>query len=145
MIDPSSSEEESEEDQSTHHGGGGGGRGGSGSSHGSHHHPAGGPGSGTVSGSVGSLASGITASPGGSNHVGPAGGIGTQHGPARTAGTLSQDSGSALDVPSITSARNSLSPSMTATQDAANYSQRPTSPSPSVASEKTEVDLQVSI
>ncbi|XP_043678091.1 calcium-dependent secretion activator isoform X2 [Vespula pensylvanica] len=141
MIDPSSSEEESEEDQSTHHGGGGGGRGGSGSSHGSHHHPAGGPGGGTVSGSVGSLASGITASPGGSNHVGPAGGIGT-HGPARTAGTLSQDSGSALDVPSISSARNSLSPSMSAAQDAANYSQRPTSPSPSVASEKTEVDLQ---
>ncbi|KAI4484228.1 hypothetical protein M0804_007684 [Polistes exclamans] len=139
MIDPSSSEEESEEDQSTHHGGGGGGRGGSGSSHGSHHHPPGGPGSGTVSGSVGSLASGITASPGGSNHVGPSGGIGVQ---SRTTGALSQDSASALDVPNISSARNSLSPSMSAAQDAANYSQRPTSPSPSIASEKTEVDLQ---
>ncbi|KAI4493140.1 hypothetical protein M0802_009557 [Mischocyttarus mexicanus] len=139
MIDPSSSEEESEEDQSTHHGGGGGGRGGSGSSHGSHHYPPGGSGGGTVSGSVGSLASGITASPGGSNHVGPPGGIGAQ---ARTTGALSQDSASALDVPSVSSARNSLSPSMSAAQDAANYSQRPTSPSPSVASEKTEVDLQ---
>jgi len=32
---------------------------------------------------------------------------------------------------------------MSAAQDAANYAQRPTSPSPSVASEKTEAELQV--
>lgn len=34
---------------------------------------------------------------------------------------------------------------MSAAQDAANYAQRPTSPSPSVASEKTEAELQVRV
>ncbi|XP_032677486.1 calcium-dependent secretion activator isoform X2 [Odontomachus brunneus] len=145
MIDPSSSEEESEEDQSTHHGGGGGGggRAGSGSSHGSRRHP-GSVGSGPGSGSVGSLASGLTASPGGPNHVGPPGSAGA-HGSGGRAGSAAgqQDAGGAgLEVPNLSSARNSLSPSMSATQDAANYAQRPTSPSPSVASEKTEAELQ---
>lgn len=146
MIDPSSSEEESEEDQSTHHGsgggGGGGGRAGSGSSHGSRRHP-GSIGSGPGSGSVGSLASGLTASPGGPNHVGPPSTAST-HGPGTRVVAGPQDTaGAGLDVPNLSSARNSLSPSMTATQDAANYAQRPTSPSPSVASEKTEAELQV--
>jgi len=144
MIDPSSSEEESEEDQSTHHGGGGGGggggRAGSGSSHGSRRHP-GSIGSGPGSGSVGSLASGLTASPGGPNHVGPPSTAST-HGPGSRAAGPQETAGAGLDVPNL-SARNSLSPSMSAAQDAANYAQRPTSPSPSVASEKTEAELQV--
>lgn len=147
MIDPSSSEEESEEDQ-THHGsssGGGGGRAGSGSSHGSRRHP-GSIGSGPGSGSVASLASGLTASPGGHpNHVGPPGSSGA-HGPgSRSSSAMGhQDTaGAALDVPNLSSARNSLSPSMSASQDAASYAQRPISPSPSVASEKTEAELQV--
>lgn len=158
MIDPSSSEEESEEDQSPHPGGGSGGRG---SSHGSHRHPGGrGGGGGSLggsggSGSVGSVASGLTASPGGPNHVGPpassghgvghgrvVGGSGGQH----EASAGSGNTGSAgLDVPDSRNARNSLSPSMSAAQDAANYAQRPTSPSPSVASEKTEAELQVRV
>lgn len=143
MIDPSSSEEESEEDQSTHHGGGSGGgagRPGSGSSHGSRRHP-GSIGSGPGSGSVGSLASGLTASPGGTNHVGHSGTASSHASGGRV--VASQDStGAGLDVPNL-SARNSLSPSMSAAQDAASYAQRPTSPSPSVASEKTEAELQV--
>ncbi|XP_020296895.1 calcium-dependent secretion activator isoform X2 [Pseudomyrmex gracilis] len=142
MIDPSSSEEESEEDQSTHHGGGSGGgagRPGSGSSHGSRRHP-GSIGSGPGSGSVGSLASGLTASPGGTNHVGHSGTASSHASGGRV--VASQDStGAGLDVPNL-SARNSLSPSMSAAQDAASYAQRPTSPSPSVASEKTEAELQ---
>ncbi|XP_066582682.1 calcium-dependent secretion activator isoform X2 [Prorops nasuta] len=150
MIDPSSSEEEGEEDQGRHHGGGGGGgggsggRAGSGSSHGSLRRPTGGIGSGVASGSVSSLASGLTGSPGGPNHVGPTGPVGA-HGPsARVAGppVSHQDAAPGLDVPNLSSARNSLSPSMSAHQDAANYSQRPSSPSPTIASEKTEVDLQ---
>ncbi|KAG7198307.1 hypothetical protein KM043_005710 [Ampulex compressa] len=148
MIDPSSSEEESEEDQSTHHGGGGAGRAGSGSSHGSHRHPGGGGGgaggggaSGPGSGSVSSLASGLTASPGGPNHVGPPG-SGGPAGRAGMAGAQQDAASSGLEVPNLSSARNSLSPSMSAAQDAANYAQRPTSPSPSVASEKTEAELQ---
>lgn len=144
MIDPSSSESESEEDQSSQHvgsvsgGGGGGGSGGvrtgSGSSYGSRRQI--GPGaslggaSGPVSGSVSSLAS-----PGGSIH-GP---VGTPR-----AGTATSQDGT-LDASSYTTARSSLSPSMSTAQDAASYAQRPTSPSPSVASEKTEADLQVSI
>ncbi|XP_014468672.1 PREDICTED: calcium-dependent secretion activator isoform X3 [Dinoponera quadriceps] len=144
MIDPSSSEEESEEDQSTHHGsssgGGGGGRAGSGSSHNSRRHP-GSASSAPGSGSVGSFASTVVASPGGPNHVGPPGSYGS--GGRASSTTSQQDTASSLDVPSShSSARNSLSPSMSAAQDAANYAQRPTSPSPSVASEKTEVDLQ---
>lgn len=143
MIDPSSSEEESEEDQNTHHGGGGGGgRAGSGSSHGSRRHPSS-IGSGPGSGSVGSLASGLTASPGGPNHVGPPSTAGV-HGSGGRAIVGPQDTaGPGLDVPNLSSARNSLSPSMSAAQDAINYAQRPTSPSPSVASEKTEAELQV--
>ncbi|XP_020723148.1 calcium-dependent secretion activator isoform X2 [Bombus affinis] len=141
MIDPSSSESESEEDQSSQHvgsvsgGGGGGGSGGvrtgSGSSYGSRRQI--GPGaslggaSGPVSGSVSSLAS-----PGGSIH-GP---VGTPR-----AGTATSQDGT-LDASSYTTARSSLSPSMSTAQDAASYAQRPTSPSPSVASEKTEADLQ---
>ncbi|XP_070150920.1 calcium-dependent secretion activator isoform X2 [Polyergus mexicanus] len=142
MIDPSSSEEESEEDQNTHHGGGGGGgRAGSGSSHGSRRHPSS-IGSGPGSGSVGSLASGLTASPGGPNHVGSPSTAGA-HGSGNRASVGPQDTaGAGLDVPNLASARNSLSPSMSAAQDAANYAQRPTSPSPSVASEKTEAELQ---
>ncbi|XP_016903855.1 calcium-dependent secretion activator isoform X3 [Apis cerana] len=139
MIDPSSSESESEEDQSSQHvgsvgggsgGGSGGARAGSGSSYGSRRQI--GPGgslataSGPVSGSVSSLAS-----PGGSIH-GP---IGTP----RAGGGTGQDADASS---SLSAARNSLSPSMSAAQDAASYAQRPTSPSPSVASEKTETDLQ---
>ncbi|XP_015602343.1 calcium-dependent secretion activator isoform X2 [Cephus cinctus] len=153
MIDPSSSEEESEEDQSTHHhGGGGGGRGGS---HGSRQHPgggSGGPGSGAA-GSVGLASSGLTASPGGLNHVGSSSSLGVHggsvhgaHGKGGTAIATQQEAVAAgLDVPNLSSARNSLSPSMSAAQDAVNYAKsapRPTSPSPSVASEKTEADLQ---
>ncbi|XP_019699910.1 calcium-dependent secretion activator isoform X2 [Harpegnathos saltator] len=146
MIDPSSSEEESEEDQSTHHGGGGGGgggRAGSGSSHGSRRHP-GSVGSGPGSGSVGSLASGLTASPGGPNHVGPPSSAGAHGSGGRVVSAAGQQDGggAGLDVPNLSSARNSLSPSTSAAQDAANYAQRPTSPSPSVASEKTEAELQ---
>lgn len=146
MIDPSSSEEESEEDQSTHHGSGGGGSGGgragSGSSHGSRRHP-GSIGNGPGSGSVGSLASSLTASPGGPNHVG-ASSTASTHGSGSRATTGPQETaGAGLDVPNLTSSRNSLSPSMSAAQDASNYAQRPTSPSPSVASEKTEAELQV--
>lgn len=139
MIDPSSSESESEEDQSSQHvgsvgggsgGGSGGARAGSGSSYGSRRQI--GPGgslataSGPVSGSVSSLAS-----PGGSIH-GP---IGTP----RAGGGTGQDADASS---SLSAARNSLSPSMSAARDAASYAQRPTSPSPSVASEKTETDLQ---
>ncbi|XP_076224576.1 calcium-dependent secretion activator 1 isoform X2 [Nomia melanderi] len=140
MIDPSSSEESDEEkkepkDVGVAGGGGSGGvRGGSGSSYGSRRQigPGGslGGASGPASGSASSLASG-TASPGGSSH-GP---IGTPRGGA-------QDLASARDASSLAAGRNSLSPSMTAAQDAASYSQRPTSPSPSVASEKTEANLQ---
>ncbi|XP_033214599.1 calcium-dependent secretion activator isoform X3 [Belonocnema kinseyi] len=147
MIDPSSSEEESEEDQGLHHGGGGGGRGGSGSSHGSRHHAGSrgmGPGSG-LAGSVGSASSGLTASPGGSSlggHVGSAGAHGRSGG--QTSAIQQEAVAAGLDVPNLSSARSSLSPSMSAAQDAANYAksaQRPTSPSPSVASEKTEAEL----
>lgn len=149
MIDPSSSEEESEEDQNVHHGGGGGGggsggRAGSGSSHGSRRHP-GSISSGPGSGSVCSLASGLTASPGGPNHVGPPGTASPHTGRAGSAAGQQEvaGGGAGLDVPNLSSARNSLSPSMSAAQDAASYAQRPTSPSPSVASEKTEAELQV--
>ncbi|XP_076394472.1 calcium-dependent secretion activator 1 isoform X2 [Megachile rotundata] len=141
MIDPSSSEAESEEDQSPQHGAGGGGGGGGGSgggrSYGARRQM--GPGgslggaSGPVSGSANSIASGLTASPGGLSH----GTIGT---PRAGGAAAAQDGG--LDPSSLGAARNSLSPSMTAAQDAANYAQRPTSPSPSVASEKTETDIQ---
>ncbi|XP_076236618.1 calcium-dependent secretion activator 1 isoform X2 [Calliopsis andreniformis] len=146
MIDPSSSEAESDEDQSPQHVGGGVGsggvRGGSGSSYGSRRQMGAGGSlggaSGPASGSVSSLTSGLTASPGGSSH-GP---IGTPRAGATVAVT-SQDAGSvALDASNLAAARNSLSPSMSAAQDAASYAQRPTSPSPSVASEKTEADLQ---
>ncbi|XP_053974389.1 calcium-dependent secretion activator isoform X2 [Hylaeus anthracinus] len=139
MIDPSSSEESDEEKKDAKDvgggGAGGGARGGSGSSYGTRRQigPGGGLGgaSGPASGSVSSLASGLTASPGGSSH-GP---IGTPR-----AGTAGQD-GSGHDS-NLSAARNSLSPSMSAAQDAANYSQRPNSPSPSVASEKTDADPQ---
>ncbi|XP_015112317.1 calcium-dependent secretion activator isoform X2 [Diachasma alloeum] len=153
MIDPSSSEEESDEDQSTHRGGGGGGRAPSG--HVSRHHPGGG-GSGPGS-SVGSGPGGLTASPGGHSQTSSIGSPslhgGSLHGPHGRSISSSQgihgsvgDAGSVgLDVPNLSSARNSLSPSMVASQDAANYAksaQRPTSPSPSVASEKTEAEIQ---
>ncbi|XP_011307053.1 calcium-dependent secretion activator [Fopius arisanus] len=153
MIDPSSSEEESDEDQSTHRGGGGGGRAPSG--HVSRHHPGGG-GSGPGS-SVGSGPGGLTASPGGHSQTSSIGSPslhgGSLHGPHGRSISSSQgihgsagDAGSAgLDVPNLSSARNSLSPSMAASQDAANYAksaQRPTSPSPSIASEKTEAEIQ---
>ena len=151
MIDPSSSEEESEEDQGLHHGGGGGGRGGSGSSHGSRHHVGSrgmGPGSGPA-GNVGSASSGLTSSPGGSSlgsHVGQAGAPGR---PGGQISSIQQEAVSAgLDVPNLSSTRSSLSPSSNAAQDATNYAksaQRPTSPSPSVASEKTEAELLVRI
>ncbi|XP_044016628.1 calcium-dependent secretion activator isoform X3 [Aphidius gifuensis] len=156
MIDPSSSEEESDEDQSTHHGGGGGGRVPSG--HVSRRHPGSGgmaPGAGGVGGSVGTT-TGLTSSPGGHSQTGSIGSSihgGSQHGPhgrGHTAsqgnyGTQQETAVSGLDVPNLSSARNSLSPSMSASQDVTNYNkstQRPTSPSPSAASEKTEVDLQ---
>ena len=142
MIDPSSSEEESEEDQSTHHGGSAGGRAGSSSSHGSRRHP-GSIGNGPGSGSVGSLASSLTASPGGPNHVGAPSTASTHGSGSRATMGPQETTGTGLDVPNLTSARNSLSPSMSAAQDASNYAQRPTSPSPSVASEKTEAELQV--
>ncbi|XP_076548538.1 calcium-dependent secretion activator 1 isoform X3 [Osmia lignaria lignaria] len=141
MIDPSSSEAESEEDQSPQHaggGGGGGGSGGGGRSYGSRRQigPAGnlGGASGPVSGSANSVASGLTSSPGGLSH----GTVSTPRAGAAT--TAGQDAG--FDASAVAAARNSLSPSMSAAQDAANYAQRPTSPSPSVASEKTEVDIQ---
>lgn len=166
MIDPSSSEEESDEDQNTHHGGGGsGGRGGGHVS--SRRHPGGssgiGPGTGGVASSSvnNNLAQGLTSSPGGHSQTGSigspnlhhTGSLHGQHG-GRSGhnvnqghyGTQQEAGLSGLDVPNLSSARNSLSPSMSATQDATNYaksSQRPTSPSPSVASEKTEIDLQV--
>ncbi|XP_012259772.1 calcium-dependent secretion activator isoform X2 [Athalia rosae] len=151
MIDPSSSEEETEEDQNHH-------RGGEGSSHGSHssHHHHAHPGGSGSGGSVGLTGSSV-GSVGGSNHVaGNASSLGTHGGSIHGAhgrGTASvpalaaqQEAVAAgLDVPNLTSARNSLSPSMGAAQDAANYarsSPRPTSPSPSIASEKTEAELQ---
>ncbi|XP_063992218.1 calcium-dependent secretion activator isoform X2 [Diachasmimorpha longicaudata] len=152
MIDPSSSEEESDEDQSTHRGGGGGGRAPSG--HVSRHHPGGG-GSGPGA-NVGSGPGGLTASPGGHSQTSSIGSPslhgGSLHGPHGRNISGSQgvhgsvgDAGPAgLDVPNLTSARNSLSPSMVATQDAANYAksaQRPISPSPSLASEKTEAEI----
>lgn len=163
MIDPSSSEEESDEDQSTHHGGGGGTRAAGG--HGSRRHPSGGgvgPSAGAAGGTgAASAASGLTASPGGPSGQGGATGSpslhgGSVHGPhgrnlaagQAHPGAPGESGGPGLDVPNLSSARNSLSPSMGATQDAANYAksaQRPTSPSPSVASEKTEADIQVSL
>ncbi|CAK9825694.1 Calcium-dependent secretion activator [Anthophora retusa] len=142
MIDPSSSEVESDEDQSPQHaggaggaggGGGGGGRAGSGNSYGSRRQIGPGAGLGGASGPVSGSASSL-ASPGGSSH-GP---IGTP----RAAGTGPPGQDAGLDASGPAAARNSLSPSMSAAQDAASYAQRPTSPSPSVASEKTEVDLQ---
>ncbi|XP_043283484.1 calcium-dependent secretion activator isoform X2 [Venturia canescens] len=159
MIDPSSSEEESDEDQSTHHGGGGGAKAGG---HGARRHPGGG-GGGPSAGAAGGTGSGmgLTASPGGPSSQGGAMGSPNLHGPGAGGGgsghsphgrniaagqSQPPDNGSpGLDVPNSSSARTSLSPSMGATQDAANYgksAQRPTSPSPSVASEKTEADLQ---
>ncbi|XP_076176183.1 calcium-dependent secretion activator 1 isoform X1 [Ptiloglossa arizonensis] len=139
MIDPSSSEESDEEKKDAKDVGAGGAGGGvRGSSYGSRRQigPGGGLGgaSGPASGSVSSLTSGLTASPGGSSH-GP---IGTP----RAGGVAGQDAGSGLDGSNLSAARNSLSPSMSAAQDAANYSQRPNSPSPSVASEKTDADPQ---
>ncbi|XP_076620487.1 calcium-dependent secretion activator 1 isoform X2 [Colletes latitarsis] len=142
MIDPSSSEESDEEKKDAKDVGGGGAgggvRGGSGSSYGSRRQmgPGGGLGgaSGPASGSVSSLASGLTASPGGSSH-GP---IGTP----RTGGPAGQDGGPGMEGSNLSATRNSLSPSMSAAQDAANYAQRPNSPSPSVASEKADVDPQ---
>ncbi|XP_043508226.1 calcium-dependent secretion activator isoform X3 [Frieseomelitta varia] len=141
MIDPSSSESESEEDQSSQHvatvgssgsgGGSSGARVGSSSSYGSRRQI--GPGSslggssGPISGSMSSLAS-----PGGSIY----GSVGT----LRAGAATGQDS--SLESSSFSTARNSLSPSMSAAQDAASYAQRPTSPSPSVASEKAETELQ---
>ncbi|XP_029034254.1 calcium-dependent secretion activator isoform X2 [Osmia bicornis bicornis] len=143
MIDPSSSEAESEEDQSPQHaggGGGGGGSGGGGRSYSSRRQigPAGnlGGASGPVSGSANSVASGLTASPGGLSH----GAVGTPRAGGAATAAAGQDAG--FDASAVAAARNSLSPSMSAAQDAANYAQRPTSPSPSVASEKTEVDIQ---
>lgn len=153
MIDPSSSEEESE-DQGIHRGGGGGGRGGNASSHGSRHHVSGGgpgPGPGIAS-NTSSASSGLNASPGGPSHASPSVHAGAHGGATlgRSGGQMlatQQDAATVgLDVPSISSARSSLSPSMSAAQDAVNYAksaQRPTSPSPSVASEKTEAELQV--
>ncbi|XP_076676723.1 calcium-dependent secretion activator 1 isoform X2 [Andrena cerasifolii] len=154
MIDPSSSEAESDDDQSSQHvsgagggggggggsaGGGGGVRAGSGSSYGSRRQigAAGslGGASSPAPGRVSSPVLGLTASPGGSSHGPP--------GTPRAGATAAQDVGSAAhDSSNLATARNSLSPSMSAAQDAANYAQRPTSPSPSVASEKTETDLQ---
>lgn len=164
MIDPSSSEEESDEDQSTNRGGPGGGRGANAGGHGSRRHPGGGGGGSSAGAGSGSNATsataGLTASPGGhsqgsvSSSSLHSGSLHGPHGRALSGGQghhASQQeavAGAGLDVPNLSSARNSLSPSMSATQDAANYAkstQRPTSPSPSVASEKNEVDLQVKI
>ncbi|XP_034942390.1 calcium-dependent secretion activator isoform X2 [Chelonus insularis] len=144
MIDPSSSEEESDEDQSTQHPGAGG-RGPAANSHGPRRHP-GASGGGVGGGNLSS--SGLTASPGG--HSQASSGSPSLHSGRALSGqahhTAQQDAGAGLDVPNLSSARNSLSPSASASQDAANYnksSQRPISPSPSVASEKTsEVDTQ---
>lgn len=159
MIDPSSSEEESDEDQSTHHGGGGGAKA---AGHGARRHPGGGGGGPSAGAAGGTTGMGLTASPGGPSSQGGAMGSPNLHGPGAGGGgsghsphgrniaagqSQPPDNGSpGLDVPNSSSARTSLSPSMGATQDAANYgksAQRPTSPSPSVASEKTEADLQV--
>ncbi|XP_046425549.1 calcium-dependent secretion activator isoform X1 [Neodiprion virginianus] len=151
MIDPSSSEEETDEDQNHHRGGDGSSHG----SHGSHHHHSH-PGGGGGGGSVGPTGSSL-GSVGGANHVGGhVSSLGTHggsvHGPhgrgsmGSPALAAQQEAVAAgLDVPNLSSARNSLSPSMGAAQDAINYarsSPRPTSPSPSIASEKTEAELQ---
>lgn len=153
MIDPSSSEEEADEDQNHHR------EGSSHGSRGSHHHHSH-PGGGGGGGSVG-LTGGSVGSAGGANHVaGHVSSLGTHggsvHGVHGRSGAVSAPALAAqqeavaagLDVPNLSSARNSLSPSMGAAQDAVNYarsSPRPTSPSPSVASEKTEAELQVSL
>ncbi|XP_057323000.1 calcium-dependent secretion activator isoform X2 [Microplitis mediator] len=149
MIDPSSSDEEPDEDQNAQRGAASGGRA-TGSSHGSRRHPSAGSGGSGAGAMSGGSAAGFTASPGGQSQG--SGGSPSSHGGShgRQAGVsqgpaAQEAAGSGLDVPNLSSARNSLSPSMSATQDAANYAksvQRPTSPSPSVASEKTEVDLQ---
>ncbi|CAL7937292.1 unnamed protein product [Xylocopa violacea] len=161
MIDPSSSEAESDEDQSPQHvggvgsgggvgvggvgvgvavgggssgGGTGGTRAGSGSSYGSRRQIGAGGNLGGASGPVSGSASSL-ASPGGSSSHGP---IGTP----RAGGAATGQDGSSDGSSGFATARSSLSPSMSAAQDAASYAQRPTSPSPSVASEKTETDLQ---
>lgn len=151
MIDPSSSDEESDEDQNVR-GSASEGRGASGGHVSRRRGNTGGGGSGA--GPAGSNVSGFTASPGGHSQGSTGspslhgGSHGRQIGGAQGHPAQQETAGSGLDVPNSASARNSLSPSMSATQDAANYAksaQRPTSPSPSVASEKTEVDLQVNI
>ncbi|XP_044576566.1 calcium-dependent secretion activator isoform X2 [Cotesia glomerata] len=148
MIDPSSSDEESDEDQNVR-GSASEGRGASSGHVSRRRGNTGGGGSGA--GPVGSNVSGFTASPGGHSQGSSGspslhgGSHGRQIGGAQGHPAQQETAGSGLDVPNSASARNSLSPSMSATQDAANYAksaQRPTSPSPSVASEKTEVDLQ---
>lgn len=172
MIDPSSSEDEDiEEDRSVHQGAGGRGRGGppQGAAaapvgHGARYHSSSG-GGGPAVGSVGSggYGAGGVGSPGGLGStgggspgpgalaagVGPHGRRGAKSGLSASSDLDGTGSQPGLDVPGSNhmagSARSSLSPSMSAHQDAANYSkgQRPTSPSPSVASEKTEQELQV--
>jgi hypothetical protein len=174
MIDPSSSEEESDEDQGVHQGAGSRGRGGpphqqaaaSGAGHGSRYHAAGGP-AGPVGGStgmsgVGSAGAGGGPAGGGSPGLGalPTGagthgratakaGLSTAESEVAAQAQVNQANQAGLDLPGnhMTSARNSLSPSMSAHQEAVNYvsktGQRPTSPSPSVASEKTEQEMQV--
>ncbi|XP_014212617.1 calcium-dependent secretion activator isoform X3 [Copidosoma floridanum] len=176
MIDPSSSEEDSEEDQHVHQAVGGRGRGGSshhhgaatggpGAGHGARYHAVGGV-TGPAGGSIGGghAGAGGMGSPGGPGSMGQgspgpaglaAGVVGSHHhgrGGAKAGLMIAAEQDAALsgqsglDVPGGHSARNSLSPSMSAHQDAANYAgkagQRPISPSPSVASEKTEQELQ---
>lgn len=164
MIDPSSSEEDSDEDQHVHQSIGGRGRGGPpqqlaanhGPGHGARYHPVSGvtgPPAGVVGGGPlgGGGGGGGIGSPGPGNFaggVGSHGRVGAKAGLMATEHDAAMSNQSGLDVPGGGhSARNSLSPSMSAHQEAVNYvgksNQRPTSPSPSVASEKTEQELQV--
>ncbi|XP_001604604.4 calcium-dependent secretion activator isoform X2 [Nasonia vitripennis] len=171
MIDPSSSEDEDiEEDRSVHQGAGGRGRGGppqgaavAAVGHGARYHSSSG-GGGPAGGSIGpgGYGAGGVAGPGGLGStaggspgpgalaagVGPHGRRGAKPGLSASSELDGPAGQPGLDVPGANhmagSARNSLSPSMSAHQDAASYGkgQRPTSPSPSVASEKTEQELQ---
>ncbi|XP_058794999.1 calcium-dependent secretion activator [Phymastichus coffea] len=144
MIDPSSSEEESEEDQAVQPVAGARGRPVMGGGPAAQSRGRGlGPAAGAMGGPGGAPAGGGSALGGGSPSLGQAG-LG-----AKSALHAGQADGvdavqQGLDVPHsqhMASARNSLSPSMSAHQDAASYGQRPTSPSPSLASEKTEQEI----
>lgn len=139
MIDPSSSEEESDDDQGRHPRGaslprrGQAGRAAPSSQVDSPRGVA------SQHGSPGGLSTSSSAAASVGHHKsGPAAQVAQpEHAAASAPG---------LDVANHANARNSLSPSTNAAQEATTYgksAQRPNSPSPSVASEKTEAELQV--